>query len=442
MEGKKTIIFIAENAPALNKGEMTIIEGMLKSFEILGDVGVTMLSDHPEIDTPRYGTKVKIINIKKSLHMLDDQRDYSKMYRLSMSLLCISQHTFFLIFYKIFGPKILNFMKAEIWEEYVKSDIIIIGHDGAFSLGGTIGAPIYFYPLVMPFFAKILGKPVVLYGGSIGSLKKFPLILRGMIKIVLNNIDTITLREDVSYQHLKEIKFQNDNVSVTADPAFLLQAAPFERVKEIMKRESVYNKATALIGITVTREIASKAVASPTDFDEGYSKHIRMIAQVIDDITNRLNASVVFVPHCIGLSDELDDRIVANDIFQICKNQNKIKVITNEYGAGELKGLIGQFDLFIGERIHSVVNALSMYVPSIVISYSTDQRLGIIKMTEQENAICYVEDLDADLLISKIDEIWADKEIIKKELEYKMELIKNRAMHNGTLLKSVLNSRS
>ena len=61
MKGKKTIIFIAENVPSLNKGEMTIMEGMLESFRIVGDVGVTMLSDHPEIDTPRYGTRIKII---------------------------------------------------------------------------------------------------------------------------------------------------------------------------------------------------------------------------------------------------------------------------------------------------------------------------------------------------------------------------------------------
>ena len=361
------------------------------------------------------------------------------MYRLFMSFLFISQHMEFLILYKIFGSKILNFMKAEIWGEYVKSDIIIIGHNGAFSRGGKIGVPIYFYPLFVPFFAKILGKPIMLYGGTIRSLKEFPSILRNMIKFVLNKIDIITLREDVSYQHLREIGFQNDKVFLTADPAFLLRDASFDRVEKIMKRENIYNE-TILIGITVTREIASKAVACPNNFDGGYSKHISMIAQVIDDITNRLNAFVIFVPHCIGITNELDDRIVANDIFRICKNKNKIKVIINEYEASELKGLIGQFDLFIGERIHSVVNAMSMCVPSIVISYSTDQRLSIIKMIGQENAICYVERLDANTLILKINEIWSEREKIKNDLKSKMELIEEQAMLNGKLLKELLES--
>ena len=57
-------IFIAENVPSLNKGEMTILEGMLESFKTLGRVQVTMLSDLPQIDQSRYGTKIKIIEVE------------------------------------------------------------------------------------------------------------------------------------------------------------------------------------------------------------------------------------------------------------------------------------------------------------------------------------------------------------------------------------------
>ena len=117
-----------------------------------------------------------------------------------------------------------------------------------------------------------------------------------------------------------------------------------------------------------------------------------------------------------------------------------MKVITNEYAATELKGLIGQFDLFIGERIHSVVNAMSMCVPSLIIDRSTDERLGIIKMIDQENAICYVENLNADALLSKISDTWSKRENIMKDLRYQTGIIKERAMLNGKLLKELLES--
>ena len=434
-------IFIAENVPSLNKGEMTILEGMLESFKTLGKVEVTMLSDLPQIDQLRYGTKVKIIDVKKALHLSGELSRYNKVFRIFASLLFISQHLLFLILYKISKSRALKLMKSEIWEEYVESDVIIIGHNGTFGIGGGLGNPIFFYHFFLPFFAKMLDKPIVLYGGSIGQFRRLRWFLEKGAKFALSKIDLITLREDVSYQNLRDMGAKNDKVFVTPDLAFLLRPVPSDQAKEIMMHEDIEETNRPLIGMTITRFIASKAFSDLNNSESSYHKHIEMLAEVINDLTGRLDATVIFIPHCIGFAKELDDRIVAADIFQLCKNKDKVKVITNEYGAAELKGLIGQFDLFIGERIHSVVNAMSMCVPSIAMSYSTDQRLGIIKMVGQENAICYVEGLDANTLISKIDEIWSEREKIKSDLKSKIEIIKERAMLNGKLLKELLESR-
>ena len=434
-------IFIAENVPSLNKGEMTILEGMLESFKTLGKVEVTMLSDLPEIDELRYGTKVKIIDVKKALHLSGELVGRSQLFKIFISFLFMFQHLLFFVLYKISGSRALKLMKSEIWEEYVESDVIIIGHNGTFGIGGGLGNPIFFYPFFLPFFAKMLGKPIVLYGGSIGQFRRLRWFLERGAKFALSKIDLITLREDVSYQNLRDIGVKNDRVFVIPDLAFLLHPAPYKHAKEIMMREGIKESYRPLIGMTITREIASKGFPDLSNPASSYHKHIKMLAQVIDNLTSRLDATVIFIPHCIGFAKELDDRIVATDILQLCKNENKVKVITNEYAADELKGLIGQFDLFIGERIHSVVNAMSMCVPSIAMSYSTDQRLGIIKMVGQENAICYVEGLDANTLISKIDEIWSEREKIKSDLKSKIEIIKERAMLNGKLLKELLESR-
>ncbi len=199
-----------------------------------------------------------------------------------------------------------------------------------------------------------------------------------------------------------------------------------------------------LIGMTIARHIASKAFPGIDSPRSSYQQHIRMLARAIDNLTDRLNAMVVFIPHCIGFIEQLDDRddrTVAEDIFQRCNNKARVKVITNEYGAEELKGLIGQFDFFIGERIHSVVNAMSMCVPSIALSHSADQRLGIIKMLGQEDAICYVENLDANALVSKINDIWAKKDEIREELKWQTEIMRERALLNSKLLKELLDSR-
>jgi colanic acid/amylovoran biosynthesis protein len=421
---------------------MTILEGMLESFKTLGKVEVTMLSDLPQIDQLRYGTKVKIIDVKKALHLSGELSRYNKVFRIFASLLFISQHLLFLILYKISKSRALKLIKSEIWEEYVESDVIIIGHNGTFGIiGGGLGNPIFFYHFFLPFFAKMLDKPIVLYGGSIGQFRRLRWFLEKGAKFALSNIDLITLREDVSYQNLRDIGVKNDRVFVIPDLAFLLRPVPSNQAKEIMMHEDIEETNRPLIGMTITRKMASMVLPNHNSPESSYHKHIEMLAQVIDNLTSRLDATVIFIPHCIGFAKELDDRIVATDILQLCKNENRVKVITNEYAAEELKGLIGQFDLFIGERIHSVVNAMSMCVPSFAMSYSTDQRLGIIKMVGQENAICYVENLNADALLSKIKDIWSKREKIKKDLRSQTEIIKERAMLNGKLLKELLESR-
>ena len=434
-------IFIAESVPSFNKGEMTILEGMLESFKILGKVEVTMLSDLSQIDQSCYGTKVKIINVKKALHLSGKLSRYNKLFKIFISLLLLSQHLLFLILYKISGLRALKLMKSEIWREYMESDVIIIGHNGTFGAGwGMLRTPVYFYYFYVPLFAKPLRKIIVLYGGSIGRFRRLRWFLEKGAKFALNQIDLITLREEVSYQNLREIGVKNDRVFVIPDLAFLLRPVPSDLAKEIMMQEGIEETNRPLIGITMTKRRACMAFPDIGP-DNSYIKHNKAIAQAIDDLITKFNAFVVFVPHCIGYGDELDDRIVAKDIFQMVKNENRVRVITNEYGAAELKGLIGQFDLFIGERLHSVVNAMSMCVPSIVISNSTDQRLGIIKMINQDNAICYVEGLDADTLISKINKIWQERDKIKSDLKTKIETIDEQAMLNGKLLKELLESQ-
>jgi len=435
-------IFIAENIPSLNKGEMTILEGMLESFTSLGKVEVIMLSSVPDIDQPRYDTKVRVIDVTNSLHLFGNPKNYGTVFRILASTFVTVQHLLFLVLYKILGAKTLKLMKSEIWKKYVESDVILVGHNGTFGIGGATGIAPYFSFLYMPLLRRALGKPLVVYGGSIGQFRRpFGFLGNPFLKSALRKIDLVTLREHISYQHVKGMGLHNNRISVTGDPAFLLEPAPPERIKDILAKEGIHKGSRPLIGITVTRKRASLAFPQFKNPDHSYIKHAEVFAEVIDNLVAKLDATVVFVPHCIGLGEKLDDRIVANDIFQKCQNKGTVKLITTEYSAAELKGLIGQFDFFIGERLHSVINAMSMGVPSIVICNSSDQRLDIIRMLGQDDAVCLVENLDSEALLAKINDIWSRRDRINEELKSQTALMRDRAMLNGKLLKQLLDSR-
>lgn len=427
-------ILIAENIPSLNKGEETILDGMLESFRLLGEVKVSMVSDSPEIDIPRYGHKIEVINLRELFPLkINLDRRFNRIFT---SFLVILQHLFFLILYKLLNKKALLFTKAKIWQTYLNSDVIIVGHDGVFGL--DFYGPICFYIPFISLFTKMLNKPCVFYGGSISLRASF---IKKILRFFLDKMDLITLREDISYENLKEYKLRNKKVFVTADPAILLKPSTSKRVEEIMNIEGISKLDKPLIGFTVTKKVACHSSLRFSDINKQYHNHIQTIAQTVDNIIEKFDATVIFVPHCIGPGNDLDDRIIYKDIFQICRRKENIKIIINEYSAAELKGLIGRFDLFIGERIHSVVNAMTMHVPSIVLSLSNDKRLGIINMFNQENIVCHVEMLTTENLISKIEYVWQNKLKIENDLKTRVKEISERSLYNAKLLKKVLNNK-
>lgn len=415
VDKKGTKVFIAESIPSLNKGEAAILTGILETLKILGDVEVSICSYYPTIDTTRYDEKIKIIPIT----------DLSKQSRIARAF----------PFGYLVLQNILKNLKKEILKEYYTSDLIILCHDNA--CGGGCGLNV--------LFSKLFGKTVVVYAGTIGPIKNR--LVRFWTRFMLNKIDLITLREEESYKYLQKIGIKTP-IYVTADPAFLLPPASPKKVEKIMAKENI-NKKGLIVGMTISRRMAYYAFSHLKNFDEKYDEFIKFMASIVDYLTDKLNATVVFIPHVIGSGtshvtspdDDDDDRIVAEEIYKIAKNKHKIRVICTEYKPEELKGLIGQFDLVTGERMHSIIAATSMGIPSIAISCPPPRVNGIIgKMMGQEEYILNIQKLDYDLYLLKINKILSNKEKVRKDLLSKVEEVKKRALRNGRLVKDLLDS--
>ncbi len=408
-------ILIAENIPSLNKGEATILGGMQRSFERLGNVHLSMFSENPEIDMKNY-PDINIIDTRKCFKLSNCKSNINK---IASTFYVIITHSVFLFVYRAIGEDVRKIFKGELWEKYINSDIIIVGHDGAFGLGGGIvGSPLYFQPLFMTLFAKALKKPkIVLYGGSIPELTKPNLNLfrkpfDTILKTGLNNIDLIILRTNSSYNRLIELKVSNSNVLVLPDLGYLLRPSNSTKIEQIMIDEGINDK-YPLVGIIITRANAQKAYPDLAP-KKSYEKHIRLIAEIVDYLIDEYGAFVVFIPHCIGIYEELDDRLVARDIINLCNNKYAIKSIDTEYSAEELKGLLGKIDLVVSERIHAAVNAASMGTPTLVITSKSDERKDIINMIDEDAAID-LESLEKRLFLHRLSILNDPKKLEEKE---------------------------
>ena len=115
--------------------------------------------------------------------------------------------------------------------------------------------------------------------------------------------------------------------------------------------------------------------------------------------------------------------------------------MTGDYGAPELKSVIGLCDMFIGGKMHANIAATSMGVPTVAIQYKrySQKFNGIMRLLGQEKYVC--DRLSLEDVQPKIEEVWSARENIKKALEASRDEIKDRARHSAELVLDLVNSR-
>ncbi len=325
--------------------------------------------------------------------------------------------------------------RNEILREYVESDAVI--NTGGDNLTEDYGTLSLAFNLSYLLIGLIFKKPVVIYAESIGPFRGR--ISRLMANFVLNRVNLITIREEISKKNLNLINVNKPRICLTADSAFLLKAVTAKRLTELLNTENITENDRPLVGISISKIISRYGFADIEKPEEKYQQYVSVMAKTIEYITDNLEATVVIVPHVIDPRKN-DDRWVADDVCKLISNKSKVISIKEDYTPEELKGIIGHCDLFIGARMHATIASTSMLVPTIGIAYS-HKIYGIVgEMLGQKEYILDVKELTYESLISKIDDVWKNRETIKEQLGIKVPQVKERAMLNGKLVKELLSA--
>lgn len=284
----------------------------------------------------------------------------------------------------------------------------------------------------------IAGKPVAVWAASIGSFDKR--LTRFLARFILNRVDMIIAREAVTKEYLETLGISKPRIYVTADHAFLMEPASQERINEILAKEGISKSGNPVIGISASQMIHRYAFPNMERQEEKYQRYVEVMTRMADYLVDRLNAKVILIPHSIVHFE--DDRIISRKIHEQVKRKGKVKLITGEYMADELKGIIGGCDMFIGCRMHSTIASTSMGVPTIALVYGHKSHGVIGDMMGQGKYVIEIEKYDPDELLlelkTRIDSVWANRDSISNELKERTETAKELALLNGSLIKSLV----
>jgi len=302
-------------------------------------------------------------------------------------------------------PILLN----EDGEHFLK---ILEGGDILFNVGGGNLNSLYLlgglYGKCLTYLAcKILGKPVILSGQTVGPIENwFDRLFAGY---VLDKVDLITLRDvETSRKLLAEIGVTRPIMKDTVDDAFLLPAIPSEQIGNILQQEGV-NSQRPLVGINIQD--------NAPNWHRMRRRVNPMLANIADYLVTEKGAQIVFVP--MQYVRAADDRRAAAEVRSFMKHQNHARIIQGEYDDKTLKGIIGELDMAIGTRYHFTLFALVMRVPTISLclnSYYSQKNGGAMKMMGQEKFLHDLEIGGVEHLKRSVDEVWACRMEIRREL--------------------------
>ncbi len=299
--------------------------------------------------------------------------------------------------------KCLSYLHIPYVVPYDKLDWVV-GFDTVFSIGGDIYtlASNGSYNASLPLFLEQLqqrGIKYILWGASVGKFEENHLALR-FFSHHLSKINLIVSRESNTWEYLQSLNL-NANLCLAPDPAFLVKN-PVNLVPE--QHEGI------IIGINLSPLSALYEYGS-------IEEAVAIQAEAVIRLIERRGGEGLFLPHVLSPDKSDNDLLYMKAIYdKLPKNfQDKIMIIDSDPGFVGLKRFIVKCDYVIAARMHCAINAITVSVPTLFLSYSEKAKgmaefvYGskdmVVALGDFENTQLVIERLEKCKFQSRIEEI-------------------------------------
>ncbi|MCD5380559.1 polysaccharide pyruvyl transferase family protein [Candidatus Gracilibacteria bacterium] len=282
-------------------------------------------------------------------------------------------------------------------KEIIKTDLVVIGGGGIFydSENQSVGSPLKQW-LFRVRVAKLFKKQIEIFRVSIDIKYKKNLLI---IKDIFTNIDTVSVRDNYSFELLKGLSIIK-NVSIIKDPVFFDNYNGEENTEDEYLINTL-NK-TFLTDCLQSKNLNIDNFKNIIDINDisgktfGISLRKMNIDNYFENILSVLNyivdnnGSIIFIPHSFHKTDEVaNDYIFQNELYselgkkyntQISNKKLQISICKNleeSYGMYKSK----KIDINLAQRLHSIILSQVYGINFIGISYSqkTDEVLKQLK---------------------------------------------------------------
>jgi polysaccharide pyruvyl transferase WcaK-like protein len=267
--------------------------------------------------------------------------------------------------------------------------------------------------------AAMFGTPAVHYTASYG-----PMAGRGMRmaarRVLGRQCTMVFCRERKSRDILIGCGVEARKLVVAPDTGFLMPS----RAVEVEGLQP----GIPCLGISVSHQII-RQWTSPEPY-------LDMVAALCDRAVRQWGVQVMLIPNELA-EGRYDDRAVARDVLERVQSKKMVHVFPAERHTGpEQKGAIARCDLFVASRYHSIVAAMSLGVPTVVIGWH-HKYAELLEKFGQEEVGLSSDDCTLEALWTRCEIIGARRQEVRAEIQSRLPDVERRIFEVGESLREL-----
>lgn len=317
---------------------------------------------------------------------------------------------------KLFNVRAYRIVKKRgIFKHLFAADLFVCG-------GATILSDLPRHALGLALLAKLLRKPVMIYGVGMNPISDRK--TRKWVRFVCNRVDLISVRDGDVKTRLLAYGVTKTPIYVTADPAVLVEPASPDRIQNILDSIGIHDGGVPIVGV---------GLSSEPDCQDIYPQ--QTIAQLLDYLVSDRGFQILFIP--MNGNPEQDIALMKKIKDKMRRSEN-VYFLKPDLLPQEVMGVISKFDFVLSSRMHMLIFAACVNVPMIGISRcaKTDSFLARLGM----QSVGAIEDVDFPKLKDAVDRTWKDRQKIKTNIDRKMSEMRKCACINRTLVSGFIDN--
>ncbi|MGE7613942.1 polysaccharide pyruvyl transferase CsaB [Paenibacillus sp. NPDC101420] len=280
-----------------------------------------------------------------------------------------------------YGVKSVHRMKlVEVRQAIYESAGLISG--GGSLLQDVTGSKTIPYYLGIIKLAQWMGRPTFIYAQGIGPVNRK--LFHPLIKSVFRKCTYISVRDEQSRELLLSMGLEQKNVEVVPDPVMGLS---LPEDTDVATQSSELSDSLPVIGISVR-------------FWEQDRRELEALAQGLIKANREVPLHLRFLPFHTPSDNEASRYLMDKLKGSITEHGGQVSICEDAIHPQHMLREVGQCDVLIGMRLHSLIYAAGRRVPLIGISY--DPKIDHFLDRIQTHPVGATNTLDAEHVAAEI----------------------------------------